>query len=151
MAANKQNLQRIFKALDVNGDNILDANELAIAFNKAGQKPSLSEIYAMISQVDSSGKGTVGFDDFCLMVEKVHRGEMPSSTGIASLIKGAWEDYIEAINKPVEKNVPIKVSKSGKGEVHKDAEQGQIYKIGGKTKKATYKNLPAARSIADLP
>ncbi|EFA83364.1 hypothetical protein PPL_04157 [Heterostelium album PN500] len=151
MAANRANLERIFKQLDTNGDNILDVNELSIAFGKAGQKPSLSEIYAMIQQVDSTGKGTVSFDDFCKLVERVHRGELPSSTGIASLIKGAWEDFIVSVNKPVEKNIPTKVSKKGKGEAHAEAPQGEKYKIGGKTKKATYNHLPQKKSLVDLP
>ncbi|GAM18856.1 hypothetical protein SAMD00019534_020310 [Acytostelium subglobosum LB1] len=151
MSANKASLERIYKQLDTNGDNVLDVNELSVAFAKAGQKPTLSEVYAMISLVDTTGKGTVGFDDFCTMVEKVHRGELPASTGIPSLIKGAWEDYIVSVNKPVEKNIPTKVSKKGKGEAHAEAPQGEKYKIGGKTQKATYKNLPGKRSLTDLP
>ena len=34
--------------------------------------------------------------------------------------KGAWEDYIESMNKPVEKNKVIKVVKGGKGKRDED-------------------------------
>jgi hypothetical protein len=40
--------------IDLNGDNTLDAAELATAFGKNGQKPSLSEVQAMVRFIVSS-------------------------------------------------------------------------------------------------
>ena len=45
----------------------------------------------------------------------MHEGSLPRTTGIPSLITGAWEDYITSLNKPVEKPKVIKVMKGGKG------------------------------------
>jgi hypothetical protein len=151
MSANKEKLLKIFKSLDLNGDGELDATELSKAFEKSGQKPTLAEIYSMIATLDTTGSQTVNFDEFCTMVEKVYNGQLPKSTGIPSLIKGAWEDYIVNLNKPVEKNKVIKVVKGGRGEAKPDAPQGQKYKIEGKVIKKTYNNLPPKKSLDDLP
>ncbi|EGG16391.1 hypothetical protein DFA_09423 [Cavenderia fasciculata] len=149
---NREQLSKLFKGLDKNSDGILDSEELSQAFSRSGgPKPSLAEIHSMIKQVDTSGKGVVGFDDFVKMCENVKSGSLPSSTGIPSLITGAWEEHFEAVNKPVEKNVPISKSKKGKGEASPEAEQGQKYALKGKTVRATYNNLPSKKSLADLP
>lgn len=65
------------------------------------------------------------------MVEKLRNGEVPRTTGLATLIKDTWEDYIKDRNKPIEKNQMMK----GKGSEFKDeAPQGQKYKLGSKKK-----------------
>jgi hypothetical protein len=151
MSANQDKLQSIFKSIDLDGDGVLTAPEILKAFEKSGQKPSLSEVYAMIKSVDTKGNQTVDFGDFCTMVEKVNRGELPRVTGIASLIKGAWEEYIVNINKPVEKNKVIKVMKGGKGEAKPEAPQGSKYKLEGKVSKKSYNNLPEKKSLSNLP
>jgi len=139
-------LRMVFKGLDINGDGTLDASELTSAFAKNGQKPALSEVYAMIAQFDTTGKKSVNFSEFLTMVAKVKSGEVPASTGIPSLITGAWEDYIVAVNKKPEKPVPRKV---GGGAAQPEAPQGEKYVL--KKKKVVYKNAPAKKSFADLP
>jgi len=151
MAANRDKLLSIFKSIDINGDNVLDPTEILKAFEKYGEKPPMSDIYAMVEKVDTDKDGTVNFDEFCDMVEKVHRGELPRATGIASLIKGAWEDYIQNVNKPVEKNKVVKVGGKGGGVANNEAPQGQKFKIEKKGAKKMYDNLPQKKSLNDLP
>lgn len=70
---------------------------------------------------------------------------MPRTTGIPSLIVGFWEDYIQQINKPVEKNKMMK----GRGSEYKEeAPQGQKYQLG--SKKKGYKVSPSQRILFRL-
>lgn len=97
MAVDEEKLRKIFRSLDLDGDNSLSATELLKAFEKTGQKPTLSEgefeigifhtdtsVYAMIAQVDTNGvkrsksycshrlqSGTVEFHEFVEMARKV--------------------------------------------------------------------------------
>jgi len=145
-------LRTIFRSLDLNGDGTLDAAELQTAFAKSGQKPALSEVYAMIAQFDTTGTKSVNFTDFCTMVDKVRSGAVPSSTGLPSLITGAWEDYIIAVNRKPEKNIPKKIGGKGGGEAQPEKPQGEKYVIKKKgPMKIVYKNLPAKKGLADLP
>lgn len=92
MSANQEKLRKIFNAIDIDGDQKLSAAEILKAFEKeGGKKPTLSEVHAMINEVDEDKDGALNFHEFCVMVERVHRGELPRTTGIPSLIKGFFE------------------------------------------------------------
>jgi len=145
-------LRTIFRALDLNGDGTLDAAELQTAFAKSGQKPSLAEVASMIAEYDSSGNKSIDFKDFTTMVQRVSSGAVPSSTGLPSLITGAWEDFIIAVNKKPEKPQPKKIGGKGGGEAQPEAPQGQKYVIKKKgPMKVVYKNLPTKKDFKDLP
>jgi len=138
--------------LDTNGDKTLDVHELTAAFAKHGKKPALSEVYAMIAEVDTTGKKTVDFNEFCNMMVKVKKGDMPSGALFPSLITSALEDFIVAANKKPEKNIPTKIGGKGGGEAQPEKPQGEKYIIKKKgPQRKIYKNLPAKKDLTELP
>jgi len=127
-------------------------HELTVALAKHGKKPALAEVYAMIADVDTTGKKTVDFNEFCALYAKIKRGEVPAAANLAGLITSAWEDFTVAVNKPVEKQVPKKIGGKGGGEAQPEAKQGEKYvlKKKGPVKKI-YSNLPAKKDLTELP
>jgi len=146
--SDEERLRKIFRSIDLDGDGSLNATEITKAFEKSGSKPSPTEVFAMIAEADTTGNGVIDFNEFVQMFEKVKSGAMPKTTGLAQLIKTMWEDYIEQINKPVEKNKMMK----GKGSEYKnEAPQGEKYKLGSKKKGYKPGSLPAKKDFDDLP
>jgi Ca2+-binding EF-hand superfamily protein len=48
-------LKKLFSSLDLDGDGVLSVAEITKAFEKSGKKIALSEVYAMIEEVDTHG------------------------------------------------------------------------------------------------
>merc|ERR1711933_196995 len=125
-------LKQAFQRIDVNNDGTLDAAELLQAFEKIGEKPTVAECKAMIEEV-SPGNDCIRFPEFVVLHEKITSGQVPSVTGLAKLIKSAWEDVIANNIKTVKKNeVTTKVSRTAT-EATDEAPQGEKYKLGKKT------------------
>jgi hypothetical protein len=151
--ADERKLRLTFNSLDLNGDGELDAAELTKAFEKIGSTPSLAEVYGYIEEVGGKGKKTLNFEDFRNMLERMKNGQIATNTGVPSLIKEAFEDYIKQSNKPVEKNKPVaRIGGRGKGVANENAPQGQKYVIQKKGPRIVkYNNLPEKKTLADLP
>ena len=73
---------QIFRQLDLNGDGTLSASEIMKAFEKAGQKPTLADVYSAIDSVDTTGTRTICLEDFRRMSERMDRGEFYLDRGI---------------------------------------------------------------------
>jgi len=144
-----EHLRKVFRTLDLDGDGSLNAQELLKAFEKTGSRPTLTEVYAMIAQVDTNGDKAVSFEEFKDMAEKIKTHQIPATTGLPQLIKSVWEDYIAQLNKPLEKN-KITVVKTATKYLD-EAPQGQKYKLGQKKKGYRAGSLPPKKSFSDLP
>ena len=91
----------------------------------------------MIKEVDSNNSGEVDFDEFVDLYQKVQNGEVPSTTGLAKLIKAIWEEHIANMNKPTPKNTAsvqeekrtVVVEKAKPSEFNQAAPEGQKWKL----------------------
>jgi Ca2+-binding EF-hand superfamily protein len=65
-------LRKVFSKFDINGDDNIDAHELAAALKESGvSAPAPSEIAAMIKQVDTDHSGTIEWHEFLLACDTV--------------------------------------------------------------------------------
>ena len=62
MAADRDALAKLFRALDLDGNGSLNANEITNAFAKIGLTPTLVEVGAMIKEHDRDGNGELSFE-----------------------------------------------------------------------------------------
>ena len=65
--------QEAFSLFDLDGGGDIDAKELGTVMRSLGANPTEAEVAAMIAEVDTSGNGSIEFDEFChLMARKLH-------------------------------------------------------------------------------
>ena len=70
-------LQEAFSLFDRDGDGTISPTELGIVLRSIGQNPSEQQIKEMIAEVDDSGDGSCGFDEFLLLMsKKINEGQM---------------------------------------------------------------------------
>uniref|UniRef100_A0A0C9S7J4 TSA: Wollemia nobilis Ref_Wollemi_Transcript_13419_1010 transcribed RNA sequence n=1 Tax=Wollemia nobilis TaxID=56998 RepID=A0A0C9S7J4_9CONI len=61
---NTEELQRVFKTFDANGDGKISSAELGNIMQSFGYQASREELCAMVEVVDSDGDGFISFDEF---------------------------------------------------------------------------------------
>ena len=59
-----------FALFDKDGDGTISTKELGTVMNSLGQKPTISELEAMIKEVDIDGNGEIDFGEFLTMMAK---------------------------------------------------------------------------------
>ena len=77
----KEQLEKVFKSFDVNGDGTVDVGELGAAMEKLGMASNQDRLAAMVTEVDADNSGTISFDEFTSVVERVR------TTGGSTLTK----------------------------------------------------------------
>jgi calmodulin len=60
-----------FNIFDKDGDGRVNVKELSTVFRALGQNPSMSEVEAMVADVDTEGTHTVEFSEFLEMMAKL--------------------------------------------------------------------------------
>lgn len=63
-ATHDDELREAFKVFDQDGDGVISAAELQTVFFRLGDGITLTEAEYLIRQVDTTGDGKVGFDEF---------------------------------------------------------------------------------------
>ena len=58
-----------FDLFDINKDGVIDAEELKIAFNSIGFEFNQQEVERIISEVDTSNKGTIDLEHFSELIQ----------------------------------------------------------------------------------
>uniref|UniRef100_A0A0C9S528 TSA: Wollemia nobilis Ref_Wollemi_Transcript_13420_998 transcribed RNA sequence n=1 Tax=Wollemia nobilis TaxID=56998 RepID=A0A0C9S528_9CONI len=81
---NTEELQRVFKTFDANGDGKISSAELGNIMLSFGCQASQEELCAMVEVVDSDGDGFISFDEFVELNNIKGKG------------KGGYEDLKEA-------------------------------------------------------
>lgn len=66
-----------FNIFDRDGDGHIDKKELATVLRSLGQNPSSYEIDQIMNEVDTSGNGTIEFEEFLDIIDKqIHQGDI---------------------------------------------------------------------------
>ncbi|OHT13262.1 Calmodulin [Tritrichomonas foetus] len=66
-----------FNIFDRDGDGHITAKELSTVLRSLGQNPSSTEIDEMMKEIDTSGNGTIEFEEFIAIMDKqVHQGDV---------------------------------------------------------------------------
>jgi Ca2+-binding EF-hand superfamily protein len=60
-----------FNIFDKDGDGRVTVKELSTIFRALGQNPSVSEVEAMVAEVDTEGTQTVEFSEFLEMIVRL--------------------------------------------------------------------------------
>ena len=61
-------LRKLFDVFDSDGSGLIGVDELARVVQRIGKNPSEQEIHELISHVDYTGDGSVGFTEFVHML-----------------------------------------------------------------------------------
>ena len=65
-----EEFKEAFALFDKDGDGTISTKELGTVMNSLGQKPTISELEAMIKEVDIDGNGEIDFGEFLTMMAK---------------------------------------------------------------------------------
>lgn len=63
--------KKVFQEFDLDGDGFIDANELKLAFEKAGTTPSLKEIEELVKEADANKNGKIELAEFDKLLDLV--------------------------------------------------------------------------------
>lgn len=62
-------LRTAFRQFDQDGSGYIQANELESIMQKMGRRFNKDEVDAMVSSLDKSGDGKIGFDEFITLFQ----------------------------------------------------------------------------------
>lgn len=80
-----EKLKRQFMLLDLDGSGSIDQQEIQVLIKKLGRRVQDFDIKAMLSEVDSDGSGSIGFNEFLQIVANMMR-DKDSRSGFAALL-----------------------------------------------------------------
>jgi len=66
--AQTENILKKFMLYDLDGDQVINLEELKLMMEKLGQPKTYVELKKMIAEVDTTGKGVINFRDFLEMM-----------------------------------------------------------------------------------
>lgn len=107
--------EKHFKSFDVNGDQVLDFEELKRMMEILGAPQTHLALKQMIKDVDEDFDGTINFREFLLIFKKARDGELSSDCGLSALARltsidvgeagvGGAKDFFEAKANELAKN-----------------------------------------------
>lgn len=78
---NQDQLMKVFKAFDRDGNGVISAAELAGQMAKMGQPLTYHELTEMMQEADVNGDGVISFNEFAHIMAKsaVHNHSLPAS------------------------------------------------------------------------
>ncbi|KAI8065936.1 hypothetical protein BC940DRAFT_303235 [Gongronella butleri] len=68
LTSRQKELYETFKVFDVDGDGVINAEELKSMMHKLGDRIGIEEAQQLIADVDNDHDGVVDFDEFCHMM-----------------------------------------------------------------------------------
>ncbi|KAL4486335.1 hypothetical protein ABPG72_007121 [Tetrahymena utriculariae] len=83
----EQEILELFRIVDVNGDQQINADELNRLFSKIGTFASAQEIEEYIRRYDKNGDRTLGYEEFKMIMEEKIKNEMMTSESIIDDLK----------------------------------------------------------------
>ncbi|XP_064459691.1 EF-hand domain-containing protein D1-like [Ornithodoros turicata] len=79
--------EKQFKKFDLNGDNVLDFEELKRMMEILGAPQTHLTLKQMIKEVDEDFDGTINFREFLLIFKKARDGELEAHDGLSALAR----------------------------------------------------------------
>ncbi|XP_050025730.1 EF-hand domain-containing protein D2 [Dermacentor andersoni] len=79
--------EKHFKKFDLNGDHVLDFEELKRMMEILGAPQTHLALKEMIRQVDEDYDGTINFREFLLIFKKARDGELSTDGGLSALAR----------------------------------------------------------------
>jgi len=73
-AGDMQKVKLAFEAFDVDGSGFIEPDEIVLAMGKMGLKVTAEQATLIITDADTTGKGTVDFTEFCIMAQELYLG-----------------------------------------------------------------------------
>jgi hypothetical protein len=91
-AVQMQEMRQAFETFDTDGGGSVDVDELQLAMKSLGQYLTKKETQALMLELDSSGDGSIQFEEF---VEYLKPKMLTGSTDLLMEIRGMWAQQAE--------------------------------------------------------
>jgi len=85
--AELKELKTQFSAMDTDGDQFIDANELQEVLKNLKMYKSIDQVKALIAEVDHNNNGLVEWEEFVKLVAEVKTGNKVDSSGFGQVVK----------------------------------------------------------------
>ncbi|KAM3139247.1 hypothetical protein pb186bvf_008657 [Paramecium bursaria] len=98
----KQKCNEAFLAFDKNGSSYIEKDELRRVLEEMGQKPTEEDLIKMINEVDSTGRGAIGREDFLKVIayhKLVQQTSDEEDIKLAFIALGGNEDKSGSVDK----------------------------------------------------